>query len=341
MKVLITGAAGFIGFHLAKKLCERNPKDCIVGVDNLNHYYDVSLKKARLNELKPFKNFSFNFLNIADYQAVNRLFKNHSFDIVVHLAAQAGVRYSLVHPEVYIQSNQVGFFNIIEHAHQQNVKHFLFASSSSVYGANQKYPYSENDNVDHPISFYAATKKSNELTAHTYAALYDLPCTGLRFFTVYGPWGRPDMAPYKFTKHIIENLPIAVHNQGNMYRDFTYIDDIIESIIRVLENPAKPDPNWSEKNPSKATSFAPYGIYNIGRGQPIKLSQFIEIIEKTVGKKAIQHLTAMQPGEVIKTWADTTRLKNAIGYQPTTTLEEGIRKFVEWYCHYHEYMEVS
>lgn len=331
MKILITGAAGFIGFHLAKKLCQINPNDIVIGIDNLNDYYDVALKQARLNELKRWNNFSFQFLEIANYASVAQLFSHHQFDVVVHLAAQAGVRFSLSHPEIYIQSNQVGFFNIIDHARQQNVSHFIFASSSSVYGANQKYPYSEDDNVDHPISFYAATKKSNELTAHTFAALYQLPCTGLRFFTVYGPWGRPDMAPYKFTKNIIENLPIDVYNYGNMYRDFTYIDDIIEGIIRIISQPAKPNLNWSEKDSDKATSFAPYRIYNIGRGQPVKLSHFIEIIENVVGKKTYQNLLPMQPGEIIKTWADTTRLKKDFNYHPTTTLEEGIRHFVEWY----------
>lgn len=332
MKILVTGAAGFIGFHLAKKLCEHQNQ--VLGIDNLNPYYDVNLKLARLQQLE--SNFYFKFIkaDLANRAHAQQLFLDFSFDVVVNLAAQAGVRYSLENPHAYLESNIVGFCNLLEGCRQQHIQHLVFASSSSVYGANTKYPFSELDNIDHPITLYAATKKANELMAHSYAHLYQIPCTGLRFFTVYGPWGRPDMSYFKFTQHILAGEPIEIYNNGNMYRDFTYIDDIIEGIIRVIDNPAKPNPHWNAEKPDPATSNAPYRLYNIGGNNPIKLVDFIQVLENTLGKTAQKKMLPIQPGDVYKTYADTTLIEKDLEYKPRTGLEEGVAKFVEWYLKY-------
>jgi UDP-glucuronate 4-epimerase len=329
MKVLVTGAAGFIGFHTARALLERG--DRVVGVDNLNAYYDVRLKQARLAELDGRNGFLFEKLDIADRAAMADLFAHEKFDAVVHLAAQAGVRYSIENPQTYIDCNIQGFLNILEGCRNHPVAHCVFASSSSVYGANTHMPFSERDGVDHPLSLYAATKKSNELMAHTYAHLYGVPLTGLRFFTVYGPWGRPDMAPYKFTKLILEGMPIGVYNHGQHARDFTYIDDIVEGVVRTLDAPAASDPDWSSDAPRADTSSAPYRIYNIGNHAPVPLTTFIELIEKATGKKAIRNLLPPQPGDVPKTFADVDALREAVGFQPGISLETGISRFVDWY----------
>lgn len=331
--ILITGTAGFIGFHLSMKLLERG--DTIFGVDNLNNYYDVNLKKARLSLLEKQGRFHFHAINISDQCQTESLFNENSFDIVVNLAAQAGVRYSLENPRAYIDSNLVGFTNILEGCRYKNIKHLVFASSSSVYGANTQMPFSVHQNVDHPVSLYAATKKANELMAHTYASLYNIPCTGLRFFTVYGPWGRPDMALFLFTKAILKGEAIDVFNHGKMQRDFTYIDDIIEGVIRTMERIPRGDPDWSGDNPDPGTSFAPYKIYNIGNNNPVDLMHFIETLEKYLGKKAEKNFLPMQPGDVPATYADVDDLTRDVGFKPDTPIEEGIIRFVEWYRSYY------
>jgi UDP-glucuronate 4-epimerase len=329
MKILLTGAAGFIGMHAAKSLLARG--DTVIGVDNLNDYYDVSLKQARLAELAPHKNFQFIKVDLKDRGAIEKLFADHKPQRVLHLAAQAGVRYSLTHPHQYIDANLVGFLNVLEGCRQHGVAHLLFASSSSVYGANTKMPYSTHDNVDHPLSLYAATKKANELMAHSYAHLYGLPVTGLRFFTVYGPWGRPDMAPFLFTRKIIAGEPIDVFNEGNHKRDFTYIDDVVEGTVRTLDQVPAANPAWSSSNPDPATSSAPYRLYNIGNHTPVSLLEFIATIERATGKPARKRLLPMQPGDVLETYADVSELKAATGFEPKTPLDEGIKRFVAWY----------
>ncbi len=329
MKLLVTGAAGFIGAALSHRLLDRG--DEVVGLDNLNDYYDVSLKEARLARLTERDGFTFVKLDVADREGMERLFREHRFDAVMHLAAQAGVRYSLENPHAYVDANLVGFVNVLEGCRHGGVGHLVFASSSSVYGANTRLPFSEHDNVDHPVSLYAATKKANELMAHTYAHLYGLPCTGLRFFTVYGPWGRPDMALFKFTRLMLEDKPIPVFNRGEMVRDFTYIDDIIEGVVRVIDRPPEPDPSWSGDRPDPATSYAPWRIFNIGNSRPVKLMRYIEVLEQCLGRKAKMELLPMQPGDVKATQADTTELRNAVGYAPSTPIEEGVARFVSWY----------
>ena len=331
-KVLVTGAAGFIGFHLSKRLLAMDVE--VVGIDNLNPYYDPSLKEARLAQLTPEKNFKFYRLDMKERAAMEELFKNEGFDCVVNLAAQAGVRHSLKDPYSYVDTNLMGFLNILEGCRHNGVGHLVFASSSSVYGANTRMPFSVHHNVDHPVSLYAATKKSNELMAHCYSHLYGIPCTGLRFFTVYGPWGRPDMALFLFTKAILEDRPIDVFNHGNMQRDFTYIDDIVEGVVRVMGRLPEPNPNWSGDDPDPGTSYCPYKIYNIGNNEPVTLMRFIEIIEETLGKKAKKNLLPMQPGDVPATYADIEDLKKDVGFEPKTTLEEGIPKFIAWYKDY-------
>jgi UDP-glucuronate 4-epimerase len=333
MKILVTGAAGFIGSTLALRLLERG--DTVCGIDNMNDYYDVRLKEARLQRIKDHRHFEFQKLDIIDREAMAELFQKQKFDAVMHLAAQAGVRYSITNPQSYIDSNLVGFGNILEGCRHSGVKHLAFASSSSVYGANTKLPFSEHDNVDHPVSLYAATKKANELMAHCYAHLYGLPCTGLRFFTVYGPWGRPDMALFKFTKGILEGDPIPVFNHGKMIRDFTYIDDIVEGVIRAIDRPASPNSGWSGEAPDPATSYAPYRIYNIGNNQPVELMRYIEVLEESLGKKAKLEMLPMQDGDVPATYANTENLENDVGFRPRTSVEHGIAKFVEWYKSYH------
>jgi UDP-glucuronate 4-epimerase len=333
MKILVTGVAGFIGAALAARLLERG--DVVHGIDNLNDYYDVSLKEARLARLKQEKNFDFDKLDVANRKAMRTLFREGKFDVVAHMAAQAGVRYSIENPYAYIDANLVGFGNILEGCRHNGVKHLVYASSSSVYGANTKLPFSEHDNVDHPVSLYAASKKANELMAHTYAHLYGLPCTGLRFFTVYGPWGRPDMALFKFTKGILEGTPISVFNRGQMVRDFTYIDDVIEGVIRVIDRPARPDPAWSGDRPDSATSYAPYRIYNIGNNRPVELLRYIEVLEACLGKKANKELLPIQEGDVPATYANTDDLERDVGFRPRTTVETGIARFVAWYKDYY------
>ena len=333
-KVLITGVAGFIGFHLAKRLLDE--KKIVLGIDNINNYYDPSLKEARLSILKDYDNFKFFKNSLEDSTEIKNIFLDNNPDIVVNLAAQAGVRYSLENPRAYIDSNIVGFLNILEGCKKTKVKHLVFASSSSVYGGNTNMPFSVHDNVDHPISLYAATKKANELMAHTYSHLFGLPCTGLRFFTVYGPWGRPDMALFKFTKAILEDRPIDVYNYGKMKRDFTYIDDIIEGVIRVMQKVPKGDPNWDSNNPDPSTSSAPYKLYNIGNNNPVELSYFIEVIEKNLGKKAKKNLLPLQPGDVIATYADVSDLEKDVGFKPSTPLEVGIANFIDWYKKYYK-----
>ncbi len=328
-KILVTGAAGFIGAAISHALLAREQE--VIGLDNLNNYYDVTLKKARLKHLSASPKFEFFNMDIADEKALKDLFSGEDIKQVVHMAAQAGVRYSLENPNAYIKSNLVGFGHILECCRHYNIQHLVYASSSSVYGANERQPFSEDHAVDHPVSLYAATKKSNELMAHTYAHLYGLPCSGLRFFTVYGPWGRPDMALFKFTQQIIADEPIPVYNNGNMQRDFTYIDDVVLGIIKVLDRPATPDNHWSATSPTPATSYAPYAIYNIGNHQPIKLIDFISVLEKALGKEAKKQLLPMQAGDVPATYADTTRLHNAVGYAPTTPIDKGISAFVNWY----------
>ncbi|MFZ3063676.1 MAG: NAD-dependent epimerase [Nitrospirota bacterium] len=331
-KILVTGAAGFIGFSLAKRLIERG--DDVVGIDNLNDYYDVNLKKARLAQLEGRQGFRFIKMSLEDREGILSLFKEERFDKAINLAAQAGVRYSLINPYSYIDSNIVGFVNLLEGCRHNGVKHFVFASSSSVYGANTKMPFSVHDNVDHPVSLYAATKKANELMAHTYSHLYQLPCTGLRFFTVYGPWGRPDMALFLFTKAILEGRPIDVFNYGKMQRDFTYIDDIVEGVIRVADNIPQPDLKWSGDKPDPGASRAPYRIYNIGNNNPVELMRFIEVLEKALGKEAAKNLLPLQLGDVPATYADVDDLVRDVGFKPATSIEDGIKRFVEWYKDY-------
>jgi UDP-glucuronate 4-epimerase len=333
MHILITGAAGFIGNALALRLLERGER--VTGLDNLNNYYDVRLKEARLARTREKAGFDFVRADITDGAAMAELFGGRKFDAVVHLAAQAGVRYSIENPKAYIDSNLVGFGHILEGCRHSRVGHLVYASSSSVYGANKRLPFSEHDNVDHPVSLYAATKKANELMAHAYAHLYGLPCTGLRFFTVYGPWGRPDMALFKFTRGILAGEPLPVFNHGQMIRDFTYVDDIVEGVARVIERPAEPDPQWNGERPDSARSSAPWRLYNIGNHQPVELMRYIEVLESALGKKARLDLQPMQPGDVPSTYADVSELAAATGFQPSTTVETGVQRFVDWYRSYY------
>jgi len=332
-KILVTGAAGFIGAHLSKKLIAGGAE--VVGLDNLNDYYDPKLKSDRMATLAEGPLFTHVNLDLSDRDGVEALFKKHSFDAVVNLAAQAGVRYSLINPQSYVDTNLVGFVNILEGCRHSGVKHFVYASSSSVYGANTRMPFSVHDNVDHPVSLYAASKKANELMAHTYSHLFGLPTTGLRFFTVYGPWGRPDMALFLFTKAILENRPIDVFNHGNMERDFTYIDDIVEGVFRVIYQAPEDDPSWDRENPDPATSYCPYKVYNIGNNNKEKLSRYIEVLEDCLGKKAEKNFMPMQPGDVPATYANVDDLVRDFDYKPDTTLEFGIGQFVDWYRSYY------
>jgi UDP-glucuronate 4-epimerase len=334
MHTLITGAAGFIGSALALRLLERGER--VTGLDNLNDYYDVRLKQARLARASAQRGFEFVKADITDRRSMEDIFRNGRFDAVAHLAAQAGVRYSIDNPQAYIDSNLVGFGHILEGCRHGGVRHLVFASSSSVYGANKRLPFSEHDNVDHPVSLYAATKKANELMAHSYAHLYGLPCTGLRFFTVYGPWGRPDMALFKFTRGILAGEPLPVFNRGKMVRDFTYIDDIVEGVVRVIDRPAAPDPAWNAERPDSARSSAPWRIYNLGNHQPVELMRYIEILEQCLGRKAKLDLQPIQPGDVPSTYADTAELQAATGYKPATPIETGVRRFVDWYRAYYK-----
>ena len=335
MKVLVTGAAGFIGFHTVMRLLNRG--DTVVGLDNLNDYYDVSLKEARIREIRQRDpDFEFHHADLADLSALASIFETGKFDGVINLAAQAGVRYAAEKPHTYVQSNLVGFVNLLECCRHNRIGHLVYASSSSVYGANEKQPFSVRDSVDHPVSLYAATKKSNELMAHVYSELFQVPTTGLRFFTVYGPWGRPDMSPFLFTRAILEGKAIDVFNYGKHRRDFTYVDDVVEGVLRVLDRPAQPNPDWNGASPDPATSRAPYRVYNIGNTKPVNLLDYIEMIERKLGKTVHKNLLPMQPGDVPDTWADVTELIKDTGYQPTTDLEEGIGKFVAWYKEYYQ-----
>lgn len=333
-KVLITGSAGFIGFHLAQKAIQLGY--AVTGIDNLNDYYDVGLKHSRLELLKPLSGFRFEQADLADRNDINRLFSENQFDCVINLAAQAGVRYSLINPHAYLESNLHGFLNILEGCRHSKVGHLIYASSSSVYGANKKMPFSVHHNVDHPISLYAASKKANELMAHTYSALYNLPTTGLRFFTVYGPFGRPDMALFLFTKAIIEGKAIDVYNHGKMKRDFTYVDDIVEGISRLIPRVPEPDPNWSGFNPDPSSSFAPYRVYNIGNNKPVELLRFIEVIEEKIGKKAVKNFMPIQDGDVPETYADVEDLMREVDFKPSTPIETGVGNFVDWYMDYYK-----
>jgi UDP-glucuronate 4-epimerase len=333
MKILVTGAAGFIGYHAALLLLERG--DTVVGLDNLNDYYDVGLKEARLNRLSEFENWSFARLDLEDGPEITALFKKHEFQRVIHLAAQAGVRYSMENPRAYVDSNIVGYLHVLEACRHHKVEHLVYASTSSVYGANTRMPFSVHHNVDHPLSFYAATKKANELMSHTYSALYGLPTTGLRFFTVYGPWGRPDMALFKFTRAILAGEPIEVFNHGNHRRDFTYIDDIAEGVVRTCDRIASPDDGWDADAPDPGTSFAPYRLYNIGNQEPVELMRYIEVLEDCLGRKAEKVMLPLQPGDVPDTWADVADLVSDVGYRPSTPVEEGVERFVEWYLAYY------
>lgn len=333
MKILVTGCAGFIGMHTCLRILMRG--DEVVGIDNLNDYYDVLLKKGRLEQLKEYQKFSFFRLDITDHEGVSALFAKYNFQRVIHLAAQPGVRYSLQNPHAYIQSNVVGFTNILEGCRHHKIDHLVFASSSSVYGANTTVPFSVHHNVDHPVSLYAATKKAGELIAHSYSHLYGIPSTGLRFFTVYGPWGRPDMAPWLFTKAILEGKPIDVFNFGKMQRDFTYVDDIVEGIVRVLDKPATPNSNFNKADPDPSSSYSPYRIYNIGNHNPIELIDFIDNIESALGKKAIKNLLPMQAGDVVTTFADTSELRDEFAFMPSTELKNGVKSFIDWYTKYH------
>ena len=334
MKVLVTGAAGFIGFHTAKQLLERG--DTVVGLDNFNDYYDVSLKEARAAQLEPFEDFRMERISLEDRDAMEGLFAREKFDKVVHLAAQAGVRYSIENPHSYIESNIVGTLHILEGCRHNDVEHLVYASSSSVYGANTTMPFSIHQNVDHPLALYGATKKANELMAHTYSNLYNLPTTGLRFFTVYGPWGRPDMALFLFTKNIIAGKPIDVFNYGNHRRDFTYIDDIVEGVIRTMDHTARPNEDWDPASPDPGTSRAPYRIYNIGNQQPVELMHYIKVLEDCLGRKAEKNLLPLQDGDVPDTWADTEDLAADVGYQPATPVETGVKNFVDWYLEFYK-----
>jgi UDP-glucuronate 4-epimerase len=332
MKVLVTGAAGFIGMHVSQLLLARG--DAVVGVDNLNGYYDPKLKRDRLSRLSPHPGFRFELLDVADRQGLSRLFETGRFDRVVHLAAQAGVRYSLTNPHAYVDSNVVGFVNVLEGCRHGGVRHLVYASSSSVYGGNTRMPFSEHDNVDHPVSLYAATKKANELMAHTYSHLFALPTTGLRFFTVYGPWGRPDMALFLFTKAILEGRAIDVYNHGQMVRDFTYVDDIAQGVVKVLDRAASPDPAFDPQSPDPARSNAPYRVFNIGNNQPVKLMDFIAAIERAVGREAVKNPMPLQDGDVPATFADVAELGEWTGFRPATPVAEGIGRFVQWYRSY-------
>ena len=333
MKILVTGAAGFIGSHLSRQLLERG--DEVIGVDNMNDYYEVSLKEARLSTLLHFEGFRFVKADIADRSAMEELFEKSGFEGVVNLAAQAGVRYSIQNPHSYVESNIVGFLNILEGCRHHGVKHLVYASSSSVYGANETMPFSVHDNVDHPLSLYAASKKANELMAHTYSHLYNLPTTGLRFFTVYGPWGRPDMALFLFTEAILNDKPIKVFNYGKHRRDFTYIDDIVEGVLRTLDHVAEPNPDWSGLNPDPGSSKAPWRVYNIGNSQPVELMDYIAALEEALGKSAIKEFLPMQPGDVPDTYADVDQLIKDVNYKPETSVKDGIRRFVAWYREYY------
>lgn len=334
MKILVTGSAGFIGSTLSNKLLQRG--DHVIGVDNINDYYDPSLKLERLKRLTEQDNFTEVRISIEDKEAMDSTFAEHKPDRVVNLAAQAGVRYSIENPYAYIDSNIYGFMNILENCRHNNVEHLVYASTSSVYGAHTNMPFSIHDHVDHPVSLYAATKKSNELMAHTYSHLFDIPTTGLRFFTVYGPWGRPDMALFSFTKKILAGEPIDVFNHGNHRRDFTYIDDIVEGVVRTLDQVAQPNPDWNSDEPGSATSAAPYRVYNIGNSEPVNLMRYIEVLEDCLGKKAEKNLLPLQPGDVPDTYADVTDLVSAVGYKPATTVEDGIAAFVDWYRSYYK-----
>ena len=333
MKILVTGAAGFIGFHVSQWLCQRG--DEVVGIDNLNDYYPVSLKQDRLELLEPCANFTFIRQDIADRQGMQQLFANQQFDRVVHLAAQAGVRYSIENPHAYADANLVGFLNVLEGCRQHSVEHLVYASSSSVYGANETTPFSEQDNVDHPVSLYAATKKANEAMAHSYSHLYGLATTGLRFFTVYGPWGRPDMSPVLFANAIAQGQPLKVFNYGKHRRDFTYIDDIVQGVVLALDNPAAANPHWQGSKPDPASSKAPWRLYNIGNSQPVELLDYIEHLERALGTSTAKELLPLQPGDVQNTYADVSALTRDTGYQPTTSIEQGVRQFIDWYTSYY------
>ncbi len=333
MKLLVTGAAGFIGFHTARLLLERG--DEVVGLDNLNAYYDPALKQARLAILKDYPRFRFAKADVADRDAMETLFRAEKFQRVVHLAAQAGVRYSIENPHVYVHSNITGFLQVIEGCRRTEVEHLVYASTSSVYGANTHMPFTELQGVDHPLTLYAATKRSNELMAHSYSSLYGLPTTGLRFFTVYGPWGRPDMALFLFTKNILAGLPIDVFNDGNHRRDFTYVDDIVKGVLAAVDRVATPDPAWDSDHPNPSTSDVPYRIYNIGNQAPVALLRYIEVLEQCLGRKAQKNLLPMQPGDLPDTWADVEALARDVGYRPSTDLESGVKRFVEWYLAYY------
>ncbi|MGJ8693627.1 MAG: NAD-dependent epimerase [Thalassotalea sp.] len=334
MKYLVTGAAGFIGFFVVQRLCEQGHQ--VIGIDNLNDYYDVNLKKARLAELAALSNFTFSELDLADREGMAELFKTEQFTRVIHLAAQAGVRYSIDNPMAYADSNLVGHLAVLEGCRHNKVEHLVYASSSSVYGLNSKVPFSTSDSVDHPISLYAATKKSNELMSHTYSHLYGVPTTGLRFFTVYGPWGRPDMALFKFTKKIVEGDAIDVYNNGDMRRDFTYIDDIVEGIIRIQDVIPQPNENWTVEAGNAATSSAPYRVFNIGNGNPVKLTEFIDALEDSLGMTADKNLMPMQPGDVYQTYAEVEDLFAATGYKPKMTVQQGVQNFVDWYKNFYK-----
>jgi UDP-glucuronate 4-epimerase len=333
VKLLVTGAAGFIGFHTARLLLERG--DEVVGLDNLNAYYDPGLKQARLEILKDYPQFRFVKADIADRDAMETLFRAEQFQRVVHLAAQAGVRYSIENPHAYVHSNVTGFLQVIEGCRHTHVEHLVYASTSSVYGANTRMPFTERQGVDHPLTLYAATKRSNELMAHSYSSLYGLPTTGLRFFTVYGPWGRPDMALFLFTKNILAGLPIDVFNDGHHRRDFTYVDDIVKGVLAAVDHVARPDPAWVSDDPNPSTSYVPYRIYNIGNQTPVSLLHYIEVLEQCLGRKAQTNFLPMQPGDVPNTWADVDALVRDVGYRPSTDLETGVKQFVEWYLAYY------
>jgi UDP-glucuronate 4-epimerase len=333
VKLLVTGAAGFIGFHTAKLLLERG--DEVVGLDNLNDYYDPALKTARLDLLKSYERFQFIKADLADRTAMQTAFRAGQFQRVVHLGAQAGVRYSVENPHAYVQSNIVGFLEVIEGCRHTKVEHLVYASTSSVYGANTQMPFNERHGVDHPLTLYAATKRSNELMAHSYSSLYGLPTTGLRFFTVYGPWGRPDMALFRFTKNILAGIPIDVFNEGHHQRDFTYVEDIVKGVVAAVDHVAAPDPKWDSAHPDPSTSNAPFRIYNIGNQTPVALTRYIEVLERCLGKKALKNLLPMQLGDLPDTWADVEALAREVGYRPSTDLERGVKQFVEWYLAYY------
>ena len=330
--VLVTGAAGFIGFHVARRLLQNGRS--VAGIDNINAYYDPGLKQARLAELKKFASFRFDKIDITDSASMTEFFRQHRFRFVVHLAAQVGVRHSLVDPSAYVRTNVDGFFNVLEGCRRHDFCHLVFASSSSVYGANARLPFRTSDNVDHPLSMYAATKKANELMAHTYAHLYGLPSTGLRFFTVYGPWGRPDMAIWLFTEAIANGMPIKLYNAGKLWRDFTFIDDVTETVVRLIYRPAQPDPDWSAATPLPSRSGAPWRIYNVGNSQPTQVQDLVHVIEAAVGKVAQYEILPMQPGDVVETCADVEDLMRDIDFRPSTPIEEGVRQFVDWRLRY-------